>query len=106
MSFRELGGFIDETGAIISQYGEFDITRDLNGGVFTIAFHRPFLAPPVVVATQVHNNDPTFNMTDTKDNCVFLKIDNQGFKVKTGDSVGIGSWRKFSFIAVGFQVDE
>eukprot|EP01123_Difflugia_compressa_P005354 TRINITY_DN17035_c0_g1_i1.p1 TRINITY_DN17035_c0_g1~~TRINITY_DN17035_c0_g1_i1.p1 ORF type:complete len:106 (-),score=14.74 TRINITY_DN17035_c0_g1_i1:107-424(-) len=105
MSLKTIGGFIDENGSPITKIGDYSISRDLNVGIYTITFNTPFENEPAVTASQVYNNDPSFTMGDTRDNVCIVCITNSYMKLKTGDSVGQGSWRKFTFLAIGVQND-
>eukprot|EP01123_Difflugia_compressa_P001193 TRINITY_DN1136_c0_g1_i1.p1 TRINITY_DN1136_c0_g1~~TRINITY_DN1136_c0_g1_i1.p1 ORF type:complete len:106 (-),score=19.53 TRINITY_DN1136_c0_g1_i1:72-389(-) len=102
MSKTLIAGTVDENGGVISKVGDFTVSRDHSVGIYTVTFKRNFLTPPVVTGSQIYSNHNNPAGGDARDNVVLVHINNHSFKIKTGDSAGQGSWRSFTFLALGY----
>lgn len=95
-NLRVLRGTVNPDGSTATGAG-FTVSRE-DTGRYSITF-PPFPSPPSGSATQIFFG--VGNGGDTRDNAVFIEIDNAKVRVKTGDSGGIASDRAFTFVILG-----
>jgi hypothetical protein len=96
-----IAGFIDKTGKILANTGQFSVVH-VAAGVYTVIFQYEFLAVPVVVTSQVFPNQMYSNGGDTRDNALVIGVDQKAVRLHTGDRNGASVDREFTFIAWGF----
>ncbi|RUS29502.1 hypothetical protein BC938DRAFT_480578 [Jimgerdemannia flammicorona] len=77
-----------------------DATYTKNG-VYQISFGDLFTDEPVVVVSQVTNGDFGALGASTLDNAVVDRVTRKFVTIKTGNGIGFGEPRSFSFIAIG-----
>jgi len=94
MTAKTIAGTVDADGNIISGAG-FNINK-VSKGHYVIIFEPPFARVGGGSASQVFRGDG-----DTRDNVVFVNLDNASCEAKTGDSGGKAQDRKFTFIFFG-----
>ena len=106
MAFTQLYGTVKENGdpGQNARSGGWD-SRPAGGGdgLYLITFEPSFTEAPTVVVTQIYPDSLSSSGGDTRDNAVIVGIDNNEVKIKTGNSSGNGTNRKFAFIALGNQ---
>ena len=73
-------------------------------GEYKISFTPPFSSPPSAAVTQMFHGKLSPNLgPDTRDNAVIVELTAAYMLVKTGDSLGQGTYRSFTFVVVGPQ---
>jgi hypothetical protein len=86
---------------------DFSVEKTGNEGVFMITYVKAFARTPAVVLTQLFPQWTGFDYRggDPRDNAVLIASDATHVKVKMGTASGDGSYRHFSFIAIGAVKD-
>src|ERR1700704_5631529 len=104
MADKFLWGCVNSNGSVEAGSG-FKVDADGGTGIYTILFDTAFSSRPAVVTTQRFGGSGWNNITnhgaDTRDNTVLIAVTNDRFRVKTGNSLGQGEDRDFTFIVTG-----
>lgn len=97
---RIIRGTVDASGTRIEGSG-FSVSK--SGSLWKITFDEAFNNEPTVLAAQQYPDDNKVdgNGGNTRDNAIVVGVKTSECYIKTGDSGGDHSWRRFHFIAVG-----
>ena len=96
-------GTVDKDGKKVGGSSGWECRRTSAAGCFLIQFDEKFKDTPHVVANQ-NNGDITGVGWDTRDGVLIVGCDSNEAKIKTGDSNGKGTYRRFSFVAMNLPL--